>query len=144
MGPNDAPRSKPVLKRVHNPDAVDIGEQNPVWLKDRGDQFFAKGDYSSAINAYTSAISLDDDEYVATQAGRVSAYYSNRSACYFQLGKHSKCASDCDRAIELLELSLAGSTEAPTDKTLRSMCKLYARRASSLGALGDVDEARRA
>jgi dyslexia susceptibility 1 candidate gene 1 protein len=72
IGPNDAPRSKPVLKRVHNPDVVDIGEQNPVWLKDRGDQYFALGDFASAANAYSAAISLDDDEYVATIAGRVS------------------------------------------------------------------------
>jgi len=142
VGPNDAQRSKPVLKRVHNPDAVDIGEQNPVWLKDRGDAYFAKGDFASAVNAYSSAISLDDDEYVATMAGRVATYYSNRAACYFQLAKHRKCASDCDRALELLDLAQKGSTEVPTPKTVRSMCKLFARRGASLAALTQVDEAR--
>jgi len=137
VGPNDAPRSKPVLKRVHNPDAVDIGDQNPVWLKDRGDQYFANGDYPSAVNAYTAAISLDDDEYVATIAERVASYYSNRSACYFQMAKYSKCVSDCDRAMELLEMKKA------TAKQRKSLCKLSARRAGAFGLLGEVDEARR-
>lgn len=143
LGPNDAPRSKPVLKRVHNPDAVDIGEQNPVWLKDRGDQYFAIGDFASAANAYSAAISLDDDEYVGTIAGRVATYYSNRSACYFQMSKHQKCTSDCDRALELLELVNKGPATKADEKTLRSMCKLHARRAASLAFLGEVDEARR-
>merc|ERR1719161_1279971 len=143
IGPNDAPRSKPVLKRVRNPDAVDIGDQNPVWLKDRGDVFFQMGDFASAANAYSAAISLDDDEYVATIAPRVAAYYSNRAACYLQLGKNRRCASDCDRALELHELATKGAEDKQDDKHLRTLCKLYARRAQALVGLGDVDEARR-
>lgn len=143
IGPNDAPRSKPVLKRVRNPDAVDIGEQNPVWLKDRGDQYFAVGDFSSAANAYSAAIALDDDEYVATIAARVATYYSNRAACYLQLGKHRKCASDCDRALELMELANSDADKQATEKMLRMMCKLHTRQAAALTHLGEVDEARR-
>lgn len=140
VGPNDAPRSKPVLKRVHNPDAVDIGDQNPVWLKDRGDQYFSRGDFVSAVNAYTAAISLDDDEYVATIAERVATYYSNRAACYFQMSKYRKCVNDCDRALELMEMK-KGPT--PSQKVIKTLCKLCARRAAAFGYLGEVEEARR-
>merc|ERR1711939_918397 len=148
IGPNDAPRSKPVLKRVRNPDAVDIGEQNPVWLKDRGDQYFAVGDFASAANAYSAAISLDDDEYVATIASRVCKYYSNRAACYLQLGKHRKCALDCDRAPELMQMANSEAIhcdkqQADAEATTRMMCKLHTRQATALTHLGDVEEARR-
>lgn len=35
---------------------IDIEERNPVWLKDKGDHFFEKNDFKSAINAYSKAI----------------------------------------------------------------------------------------
>ena len=38
---------------------IDIEEWNPVWLKDKGDHFFEKNDYKSAINAYSKAIEYD-------------------------------------------------------------------------------------
>ena len=50
--------------------------------------------------------------YVATIAKRVSGYYAKRAACFFHLGEHRESASDCDRALELLELG-AGNPVLP-------------------------------
>jgi len=99
------------------------------------------GDFASAANAYSAAISLDDDEYVATIAGRVASYYSNRAACFLQLTKYRRCSSDCDRALDLMDLARKACEE--DEKTRRTRCKLHARRAAALAGVGDTDEARR-
>ncbi len=35
---------------------IDIEERDPVWLKDKGDHFYKRNDFQSAISAYTKAI----------------------------------------------------------------------------------------
>eukprot|EP00658_Telonema_sp_P-2_P044880 TRINITY_DN3277_c0_g1_i5.p1 TRINITY_DN3277_c0_g1~~TRINITY_DN3277_c0_g1_i5.p1 ORF type:complete len:534 (-),score=105.60 TRINITY_DN3277_c0_g1_i5:201-1802(-) len=146
LGPNDPERSKPMLKRITNPDAVDIGEQNPLWLKDRADKYVQVGDFQSAEAAYSAAISLDDDEYVDTIADRVAAYYSNRSLCYMQLGCHKKCESDCRRAMELLEEHHARHSHTLEPSQIGAlqarMSRLYARRAAARAQLGNVQGSR--
>ena len=37
----------------------EIDEKNPIWAKQKGDNFYNNKDYSSAINAYNNALDLD-------------------------------------------------------------------------------------
>ena len=60
--------------------------KSPIWLKDKGDEFLQGGDYSSAIDAYNSALKLDPTYWIA---------FSNRSICYLKLHNLKECAADC-------------------------------------------------
>lgn len=46
----------PVLKRKMKQQGIEGDFQNPFWMKDKGDNFIASGDYLSAINAFDSAL----------------------------------------------------------------------------------------
>lgn len=73
---------------------VDITEEDPAWLKAKGDDFFRVGDYLSAMNAYSAALDVDDT---------LVSCYSNRSACYLKLSSPHDCKADCTQAIELIK-----------------------------------------
>lgn len=73
---------------------VDISEEDPAWLKAKGDDFFRSGDAKSAISAYSSA--LDADKNMIT-------CLANRSACFLKLQMLSECKVDCDEGINQLE-----------------------------------------
>ena len=46
--PEDMPSAETAPK-IHDDDAVDLGEQNALFLKDRGDGFFGRRDYEAAV-----------------------------------------------------------------------------------------------
>lgn len=81
----------------------DVTEEDPAWLKAKGDDFYRNGDCKSAINAYSAAIDVDEG---------MASCYSNRSACYLRLGMDTDCVEDCTAALQLLETQKA---EAGTD-----------------------------
>ncbi|CAH1800547.1 unnamed protein product [Owenia fusiformis] len=68
-------------------------ERNPVWLRDKGNEFFKTGNYQAAINAYSHAIKLQS---------KLPALYSNRAACHLKLGNCMKCLEDSSTALDLL------------------------------------------
>ncbi|XP_039665675.1 dynein assembly factor 4, axonemal isoform X1 [Perca fluviatilis] len=68
-------------------------ERNPDWLKDKGDKYFATGDYLSAVNAYSLAIRLNR---------KIPALYSNRAACHLKLKNLHKAIEDSSQALDLL------------------------------------------
>ena len=52
------PKSKKIEKNptdVH----IDIEDKDPLWLKDKGDHFYKRHDYMSAVNAYSKSIEND-------------------------------------------------------------------------------------
>jgi tetratricopeptide (TPR) repeat protein len=58
--------------------------------KAQGNELYKRGDYQGAINKYTQAIDA---------APTVVAYYGNRAAASFMLGKYKEVITDCNRAI---------------------------------------------
>ena len=74
---------------------IDIGEVDPVWLNAKGDEAFSKGDYCSAINAYSEALEADDTMVPAM---------GSRAACYLHLREGGCCIKDC---LDTLKLSQA-------------------------------------
>mmetsp|Transcript_16704 Transcript_16704/g.16005 ORF Transcript_16704/g.16005 Transcript_16704/m.16005 type:complete len:96 (+) Transcript_16704:476-763(+) len=71
------PKSKKIEKK-HDGVYIDIEDKDPVWLKDKGDHFFKRNDYMSAINAYTKAIEFDK-EFLMCRLNRSSAYLKVRA-----------------------------------------------------------------
>jgi tetratricopeptide (TPR) repeat protein len=82
-------------QRSNHADAVDVGEQNASWLKDRGDYFFKTTNYKAAINAYTAALQID--------AEHISCF-SNRAACHLALEDYARCIDDSEQALALLSV----------------------------------------
>lgn len=72
---------------------ISVTESDPTWLKGKADDFYRLGDFRSAVNAYGSAIDID---------GSQPALYSNRAACYLQLGELDACVGDCAKGLSLL------------------------------------------
>jgi dyslexia susceptibility 1 candidate gene 1 protein len=143
--PEDMPSAETAIKPIDD-DAVDLGEQNALFLKDRGDGFFGRRDYEAAVNAYSAALTLDRE---------LPAVFSNRAACYFCLSDYAACAKDCSSALRLLRSKLEelkkDRTEAgaANDEALmkelatvnRSLLRALARRASARTLMGEHDEA---
>nr|XP_020441350.1 dyslexia susceptibility 1 candidate gene 1 protein isoform X1 [Monopterus albus] len=78
-------------------------DRNPNWLKDKGDNFFAIGDYLSAVNAYNLAIRLNR---------KIPALYSNRAACHLKLRNLHKAIEDSSQALDLLTPPVAANAAA--------------------------------
>ena len=72
-----------------------LGEKQPQALAeayDKGLAFFAKGDFDSAIAAFTDLIRLDP---------KPAAAYCSRGAAYSRKGDYDKAIADCTRSIRL-------------------------------------------
>eukprot|EP00128_Syssomonas_multiformis_P008035 Colp12_sorted_trinity150504_noHs@2470 len=111
-----------------NQDQVDtnkpLEENIPVFLKDKGDQFFAAGDMESALNAYNEAFKLNN---------QIPSVLSNRAACYLRMERYKECIGDCTAALELLN--------PPVPANAKSRVKLLARRGAAYCALRDLTAA---
>lgn len=113
-----------------------ISEEDPVWLKAKGDEYYRHNDYLSAINAYSTALDLDET---------MVSCYSNRSICYLAQCMYADCIEDCDDAIRLLIGNHTTKNEQGeamhnlTEHTLaenQMLVKLYMRKASAKCQLG--------
>ena len=81
------------IKPPEKGDDKNVNERNPVFLKDRGVEFFKAGNYEAAVNAFTEALRLNPD---------LPQLFSNRAACFLATGNNDRCISDCCRALDLL------------------------------------------
>ncbi|KAH0464676.1 hypothetical protein IEQ34_004779 [Dendrobium chrysotoxum] len=59
--------------------------------KEAGNTAYKKKDFEEAINHYTKAIELDDEDI---------SFLTNRAAVYLEMGKYEDCIADCDKAVE--------------------------------------------
>lgn len=59
--------------------------------KDAGNAAYKKKDFEIAIQHYTKATELDDEDI---------SYITNRAAVYLEMGKYPECIEDCDKAVE--------------------------------------------
>ncbi|CAA7054438.1 unnamed protein product [Microthlaspi erraticum] len=59
--------------------------------KEQGNAAYKKKDFEKAIQHYTKAMELDDEDI---------SYITNRAAVYLEMGKYVECIEDCDKAVE--------------------------------------------
>ncbi|XP_075898975.1 dynein axonemal assembly factor 4 isoform X2 [Nelusetta ayraudi] len=95
-------------KRAMNADVAELKdlketERNPEWLKDKGNAYFAAGEYHSALNAYNLAIRLNK---------KIPALYSNRAACHLKLRNIHKATEDSSQALQLLTPAVEANAAA--------------------------------
>eukprot|EP00873_Tetraselmis_striata_P001874 jgi/Tetstr1/422138/TSEL_012993.t1 len=74
-------------------DMTDVSERQPVFLKDKGDALYAKGNFQGALNAYSRALAIDPEHLPSL---------ANRSACHLKLGDVAACVADCEAGLEQL------------------------------------------
>jgi len=81
------PKSKNLSKKKDDDVYIDIEDKDPIWLKDKGDHFFKRADYTAACNAYTKALKEDKDFAMARL---------NRAACFIKMRHYDLAVDDCD------------------------------------------------
>lgn len=59
--------------------------------KEAGNAAYKKKNFDTAIEHYTKAIELDDEDI---------SFLTNRAAVYLEMGKYEECIKDCDKAVE--------------------------------------------
>ncbi|CAL0314292.1 unnamed protein product [Lupinus luteus] len=59
--------------------------------KEAGNAAYKKKDFDTAIQHYSKALELDDEDI---------SYLTNRAAVYLEMGKYEECMKDCDKAVE--------------------------------------------
>eukprot|EP00730_Choanoeca_flexa_P001413 TRINITY_DN10624_c0_g1_i6.p1 TRINITY_DN10624_c0_g1~~TRINITY_DN10624_c0_g1_i6.p1 ORF type:complete len:364 (+),score=74.96 TRINITY_DN10624_c0_g1_i6:65-1156(+) len=99
-------------------------EHDPLWYRDRGRNFFNKGDFQSAINAFTAGLTLDPAN---------PGLYSHRAATHLKLGDAQACAADSTKALSLLT--------PPCPANAKERMKAHVRRAVALEAVEDFEAA---
>ncbi|XP_038660001.1 protein unc-45 homolog B isoform X2 [Scyliorhinus canicula] len=93
--------------------------EDPLQLKENGNECFQRKDYDKAIDCYTKAIQLAKDKKV------LAVLYKNRAACHLKKDDYVPAASDASRAIDI---------DASDIKALY-------RRSQALEKLGKLDQA---
>lgn len=106
------------------PDDLRAEERDPMYLKQKGDEFFRQNNFLAAISAYTTGIKI---------AGNCYELYLNRSAAQFAQGNYQRCAEDCSKALELLN--------PPVASNLKARIQALVRRGAALSKLGFLQQA---
>lgn len=87
------PCTPPPCPRLTNPLHPTHPPITAVWLKGKADDFYRRGDYGAAANAYTAALDGDPE---------MLACLANRAACYLLMGRVDVCIKDCDEVLRTL------------------------------------------
>lgn len=89
-------KNRPHMKGNYyfNLDEYDLGLQDAILLKEKGDEMYAKKDFLSAINVYSAIIDIDPFNISA---------YSNRSAAYLMIDEPFQCIRDCKKIDDILK-----------------------------------------
>ena len=104
-------------------------EQDPTWMKAKGDDFFRGGDFRSAINAYSEAIEMDE---------HMIGCYANRAACYLKLNMPIDCQADCSTGIsEILGYMGENKIQDVEESYQSTLIKLYLRRSVATTQTGN-------
>uniref|UniRef100_A0A6N2JXX5 STI1 domain-containing protein n=1 Tax=Salix viminalis TaxID=40686 RepID=A0A6N2JXX5_SALVM len=88
---------KKMEEKVVEPEPMKVTEEakgtkpQAVKEKELGNAAYKKKEFEKAIEHYTKAMELDDEDI---------SYLTNRAAVYLETGKYDECIKDCDKAVE--------------------------------------------
>ncbi|CAA7034187.1 unnamed protein product [Microthlaspi erraticum] len=66
-------------------------KQKALKEKELGNAAYKKKDFETAIQHYTAAMEIDDEDI---------SYITNRAAVHLEMGEYDECIKDCDKAVE--------------------------------------------
>ena len=124
------------------PDAADISQRDPAWLKARGDRHYTLRDWASAESAYSHVLSQFGKSIMGQAIDCVVACYSNRSVCRIRRGEMLAAAADASEALNIVcKARCVTEFPKPEEALQRARMRLYARRATAYAAAGVLHRA---
>ncbi|MCL7045465.1 hypothetical protein MKW94_012086 [Papaver nudicaule] len=93
-------KKQPAQPKQKEPEPMDIPDEEKeakekkkesLKEKELGTAAYKKKDFETAIEHYTRALELNDEDI---------SFITNRAAVYLEMGKYEECIKDCDRAVE--------------------------------------------
>ncbi|CAA0842292.1 Hsp70-Hsp90 organizing protein 3 [Striga hermonthica] len=87
------PEKEPEPEPMETSEEMEKKEMKAQALKEKesGNAAYKKKDFETAIQHYSKAIELDDEDI---------SFITNRAAVYLEMGKYEDCIKDCDKAVE--------------------------------------------
>ncbi|XP_060207271.1 hsp70-Hsp90 organizing protein 2 [Lycium barbarum] len=94
------PQRKEEKRPEPEPEPMEVGEEEKEIRerkakaqkeKEAGNGAYKKKDFETAIQHYSKAMELDDEDI---------SFITNRAAVYLEMGKYEDCIKDCDKAVE--------------------------------------------
>ncbi|OIW10821.1 hypothetical protein TanjilG_27767 [Lupinus angustifolius] len=92
--PEPVPEPEPQPEPMEIPDEEKEAKEKKAQAqkeKEAGNAAYKKKDFDTAIQHYSKALELDDEDI---------SYLTNRAAVYLEMGKYEECIKDCDKAAE--------------------------------------------
>lgn len=98
--PKPQPKRETEPQREPEPEPMDIPDEEKEKKarkaeaqkeKELGNAAYKKKDFEVAIQHYSKAMDLDDEDI---------SFLTNRAAVYLEMGKYEDCIKDCDKAVE--------------------------------------------
>ena len=123
------PRTASQMQKNSKEEPLSFEEKNPLWLKEKGDNFFSNGDFISALNAYTKALE-GDQTFVKC--------YLNRATCYLKLRAYKNCVGDCEKIESLFEKQKKDDDMEFYEK---AVMRSYVKKGAALCWMGCFEEA---
>ena len=125
------PKSKKIEKK---PDDVyiDIEDKDPLWLKDKGDHFYNRNDYSSAINAYSKSIE-NDKEFLMARL--------NRATSFLRIRGFLACVDECDDIERMINALDKKEFEEDKEYYQKMQARLLLKRGAAQAWLSQYDQA---
>ena len=80
------PKSKKIEKKPTDV-YIDIEDKDPLWLKDKGDHFYKRQDFYSAVNAYSKSLE-NDSEFLMARL--------NRATTFLRVRLFPSCVEECN------------------------------------------------
>ena len=124
------PKSKKIDKKKDSV-YIDVEDKDPVWLKDKGDHFYQRTDYHSALNAYTKAIEFDKDFLM----GRL-----NRATTWLKVRCFENCIEDC-QDIETYINGIKEEEREGDEFYSRMLARTYLKKGAGYAWISKFDEA---
>lgn len=91
--PADVLAQDPLYMKLADIEVLDEEQRTSyaVQLKGRGNKLYSNKQYDQAVKLYSKALEFEQQ----------AVFYSNRAACYTNLGQHEKVIEDCTAALNL-------------------------------------------
>ena len=125
------PKSKKVEKSKDDC-YIDVEDKDPLWLKDKGDHWYRRNDYYSALNAYTKSIKSDEDFLMSRL---------NRATTFLRVRQYQAAADDCTDIERKINGLKKEEREEDEEYYYKMLGRMYIRRGTALAWNSQYDAA---